>query len=527
MKVCKKYYLCLLGVVCQSLLAQDVASEEPLETVIMQLMVDNSIPGCQICVSEKQSFSTHVFGTLALSDTDQVSQGEQPSKIIPVTEDAFFQIGALLTPFIAREILEQERTLANLERDIRTELLDLPIRTLNNQPIRLSDLLSFRSGMPPSIMAAFTRETDSAVNFYSMLSQQLQIIYPLGTVQSVTTSPQGYAWLLEYLQEKRQISKADIIDKWFVESCDNDCHTRKKIVAQPLLGNNEDYLAPAKRLINNYPSLSLYSNACSSMQALRKILRSSGFATVMLKKNALKREKKHLGAPTYGLYYLQHQSSRTYYIDSRLPGSSAISFYNPKYDVGATILVNTNHPTFIYQIRKLLLLQKRIGQTPQANGDSTLNLDQGKNFTDLAGFYRPQNQMSKKYQFLSFINDILIIEKDSSLSGRIAFDQNTAFELRALPEIAEDLFLIESKTRMDHWKMSVERNNKGDVIALQSDLTRFVRISWIRSIWGIVFASSLLVFSPIFIYLFKVFFGRRKKNPKTNDIQSISNSDTL
>ena len=521
----------ILSTMNNNLLAESLENiASKLDIIIEKEMKAKSIPGLQLTLFNPQGAIQKSYGY-----ADQKRQKK-------VKLNTLFRLGSLRHPLNAYAILnylKKENTdLAKaIQKPVAMEVGELKL--INSLPenktlVRWSHILGMTSGLstPPKL---FILKENITIPMKKALRQKAFYITTIpGT--KIKIAPQGYAYLAEIMRSKEKLNLSSLIEvllkrEGLSEICITLKHCKSSLElneAQTSLKSNKKTVgAKAKKLklINSFyfhapkfdfvfpNSYSLFGN-------------SKDYANLMLKlwKKAKKNPKspaaylfhKHkqydpeLGGTGLGFLFTQStwlkaksknhlEHGSIFYVRSSLPGSSAIAFISEQ-GHGAVLLINKNDLFFLLKLQRYIYDFYGIFNLDNKYQKSIIEDD------GLVASYRPDSILPENYSYLNFLNDIQIRYSEEKIELSPVFEKETILNLYP---IKKDLYLARGVAEMDGWRIRIRRDKKGDIIALDSNLLRYIKISKFLSAQSIFIIMGLGFGMPISIALF---YFIRKKN---------------
>ncbi len=506
-------------------------------------MHKRSIPGLQVTLFTPQSLLQRSYG-----HADAVKKRQ-------VTKTTLFQSGALIRPLSAYTALKY------FPKKVREGPLPRRVGPYSLQnsfvsPVHLGHILTMTSGLPvyregvvlvqknnvPKQNFKITRE--------NLLIQSLKIQSLPGT--QIQAAPQGYAYIRELVQNKQKENFIELVQKQIktiplsqscvlLKACPQ-LELQPQRLSEALTGIRQrhfpvpkvDFLFPEADSLfttsHDYATFIvwLYRQSEKAKLSQRKITDNNSPASYFFSDRfSFSYDKKNLGGSSYGFYYsrpiwyekkeikkevgsylYKKKESTVYYIESSLPGYSALAFIHEK-GYGAVFLVNANDLFFLRVLQRYVYHFMGIMNLKEGFNQNTAGKQPEP--VDFEASYRPIGSLPKQYSTLHFLNELQLRQTENGIELSSFFEKEVFVNLFPLKK---DLYIARGVVEMDGWRLLFRRDfeKDGEIVGFDMDLLRYERVPVLLSAPSILIYMSVLFALPLFILFFYFLFYKKPRS---------------
>lgn len=506
----------------QPLRAQPVPTDQTAETPVSLASMARSlrdqlpallkkyrVAGVQATLFDPHAHNNLEMGMYAPGDTSSLKAAEA-GPALPVAVDTLFEVGELNRPVIAVALIEALARKLNLSYAQAAQLQfkalpaitqtalikNLPLQ-ISQQPdfleLRIVDVVNHTSGLPLSRPRILGPASVSSIGYDA---KDFQPIYAEDSAgMAIRQSAAGYALLFAALQTIAPGTVSQIILKNKGLYTERPTCVKESIckLARPMvraaervfwMDHQDGILSVSDTMLGTAGGVAAYlSNFMKRTQA-------AGSAEHTLLERRFQYHP-DLGGMVAGLHYLRLYNARgqetiLYTMDSRRPGFSAVAFVTTD-GRGLVLLSNSDRIELLYYLMHGIWQEMNLipRELPVAMPSEEMTF---------FGSYRPVGMVPDAQFYLRFLSDITLFEVHGRLEMQSVFQKKTGAFLWPVPD-KPDLFLEYGPAPSHGWRLRAIRDTEGDVIALESDLLRYERVSRFASGWAIIVYLALVLFA--------------------------------
>lgn len=479
-------FLTIMMVNPVSISARDLS--QVLDSLVPSLQELRKVQGVQIVVFRPGRTLTAEYGV-------------QGPGLDAIEGETIFQAGELIQPVIAAMATDYA---CSIEPDCDPELnafIEKASGVSADAPVKLSDLLTMTAGLEPS-HRGLLRPGEDKEEMEGLIRKSVRFVKSPGT--AYMPSSESYELVYRWLQSEGVDAVKQIRQ---LTSGTPDMPEKKPVAKGYTAAKHWPTEAPVMRPV--YRSYhSLYTDAESYARFLQTIARKrAGNQKYLQRMYFLNPDLGGTGRGFHAVRLCENAPHDFLFVKYAKPAGYRSVAAVGQDGRGAVIFSNSEDMIFITTLFQRIFKDLY----PECSGmfaydSSALSDQETRILSEAEGVYRPSGTVPAEQSFFSFMLDNRLRKNDAGefeFAG--FFEKDPAIFLKPYSSDA-NVFRATGQAQMAGTLLSVEKDQEGSVIALQSDLVRYERIPLLSSVWGrIVLVSSgiVLIFLVILVWLIR------------------------